>query len=962
MKLKKILASLTAAALAVTTMAFAPVSVSATTLNGSDLSYDLIVKVGSSWTEYYAGSENMAADGSDDRSVTWSAFADSSSNPLDTNSSDPMMQYIARIYYYDGDGSIGLDNFIVPISYSAKKGDTEIIDTTSTVSFAKISDTTYQGELYLSANDTEFTHWDNSLQGNVAGITISSFSSSYSSLSASIAVDIANAIPVTKDNALLDNLNALFGSTPDDDEDNAYSMELAKYVSNPNKVASMMAVFTQKQNSYSYMNGRIVDITEGTVFTNWYMENNEYIAAKADITNESTGGTVKIVFDYVKPESDGCENKLCYVEFYDADGKKLAHVDSTFTELKPCRSIELDKTELELVVGGKETLTAKTTPADTTDPVNWESSDENVATVDENGIVTAVAEGKATITAAANDNVSAECEVTVISKKKITVTVNNEAYGTASADKPEAAEGETVKLTATPNTGCKFVEWQSDEVTVTNNAFTMPAEEVTVTAVFAEKEADEFDIVVLENNYGSVVVEGGLTAAKAGDEINLIVTPIEGLELDYISVNEKIIEGTSFVMPAEDVTISAIFTASTYTIELEVSKGGTASADRTTAIMGETVTITAVPDDGYDLSYIKVNGTKISGTSFTMPAENVKVVVAFYKLVECNISMPEDVSVDVGLVSSNEEVFAAIFGNDYEGLTENHTLSVELHVGGESVVSAEDKALVEAALTPNQKVGLYLDLSLYKKIDDKTEIVTKTIEPISLSIGVPDSIIADGRTYSVMRVHDGKAENIGGTFDSVKKSLLVSSNLFSTYAIVYEDSSKPQVKPAAQSEPVPVVYYSIAADRNVTVSTSSAPEGTVIDVKAAFGYDAYVYCGSQRLMKFTGRGSFVMPAGNVTIVSEENGYLAMIRNAAPNSYIFVYDADMNYIKTNGSVKGIAGEGKITVKLGEEYAGKTVTLYKGRKSTSVKLDSKTLDENGNATFTVEGGKNYTAVVE
>ena len=71
---------------------------------------------------------------------------------------------------------------------------------------------------------------------------------------------------------------------------------------------------------------------------------------------------------------------------------------------------------------------------------------------------------------------------------------------------------------------------------------------------------------------------------------------------------------------------------------------------------------------------------------------------------------------------------------------------------------------------------------------------------------------------------------------------------------------------------------------------------------------------------------------------------------------------MNYIKTNGSRKGIEGEGTITVKLGEEYAGKTVTLYKGRKSTAVELDSAVLDENGNATFTVEGGKNYTAVVE
>ena len=56
------------------------------------------------------------------------------------------------------------------------------------------------------------------------------------------------------------------------------------------------------------------------------------------------------------------------------------------------------------------------------------------------------------------------------------------------------------------------------------------------------------------------------------------------------------------------------------------------------------------------------------------------------------------------------------------------------------------------------------------------------------------------------------------------------------------------------------------------------------------------------------------------------------------------------------------KGKVTVKLGEEYAGRTVTLYKGRKSTKVEVASMVLDENGNATFTVDGGKNYTAVVE
>ena len=552
----------------------------------------------------------------------------------------------------------------------------------------------------------------------------------------------------------------------------------------------------------------------------------------------------------------------------------------------------------------------------------------------------------------------------------ITVKSNDDTYGTASADKTEAAEGETVKISAEPADGYQFDNWVviSGGVTLAdvdeeseNTSFTMPAAEVELEAVFSEIPAGSYAITVKSAEGGSA--KASEKSAVAGTKITLTATPDDGYEFDkwIVSPETVVIENDTFTMPEAAVTITPVFKKSTYTVEVEVIGGGTASADKTTAVMGETVTITAVPDDGYYFpDQIKVNGKYVKGTSFTMPAKNVKVVVEFEKGIEINISIfkPEEVSVDVDFVSSKEDIFAAALGNDYENLYKDHTLSVVMSIAGESAVPAKDKELIKEALHPGQEVGLYLDLSLYKKIDDNTEMVRETIAPISLSIGVPDSIIADGRTYSVMRVHDGKAENIGGDFDSVKKSLLVSSNLFSTYAIVYE--GKAAAEPV--TKPEPVKYYTITTDKNVTASASTAAAGTVIDVKADFGYDAYVYCGTRMLMKITDRGSFVMPAGNVRIVSQENGYLSMVKNAAPNSYIFVYDADMNYIKTNGSVKGIVGKGKVTVKLGEEYAGRTVTLYKGRKSTKVEVASMVLDENGNATFTVDGGKNYTAVVE
>ena len=83
--------------------------------------------------------------------------------------------------------------------------------------------------------------------------------------------------------------------------------------------------------------------------------------------------------------------------------------------------VELDKTTANIPYGGTETLTATVAPDGAADKtVTWSSSDTNVATVDENGVVTAVALGTATITAtAANgtddtaDDKTATCAVTV---------------------------------------------------------------------------------------------------------------------------------------------------------------------------------------------------------------------------------------------------------------------------------------------------------------------------------------------------------------------------------------------------------------------------------------------------------------------------------------------------------------------------------------------------------------------
>ena len=97
--------------------------------------------------------------------------------------------------------------------------------------------------------------------------------------------------------------------------------------------------------------------------------------------------------------------------------------------LSSMAGISLNKASLSLIVGNSETLQAIITPSDATlrESIRWESSNEDVATVDSNGKVVAVKEGNATITASVEGK-KAECRVSVdyIHVSSITLNKTNE--------------------------------------------------------------------------------------------------------------------------------------------------------------------------------------------------------------------------------------------------------------------------------------------------------------------------------------------------------------------------------------------------------------------------------------------------------------------------------------------------------------------------------------------------------
>ena len=110
-------------------------------------------------------------------------------------------------------------------------------------------------------------------------------------------------------------------------------------------------------------------------------------------------------------DSEGLEKRVC--------SKCGAEETRAISKLEPVQvtDVELDITQKALNVGDTFTLTANVKPNNATDKsVTWSSSNTSVAMVDENGVVTAVAEGTATITATASNGVEASCTVTVKQK------------------------------------------------------------------------------------------------------------------------------------------------------------------------------------------------------------------------------------------------------------------------------------------------------------------------------------------------------------------------------------------------------------------------------------------------------------------------------------------------------------------------------------------------------------------
>lgn len=377
-------------------------------------------------------------------------------------------------------------------------------------------------------------------------------------------------------------------------------------------------------------------------------------------------------------------------------------------------AVSIGQPSAEMIIGETVQLTATVTPSSATDKsVTWASSKQSVATITDNGLVTAIAEGQSTITASAGGK-SASCIVTV---SKGTVDVSSVTLNKTSL---ALIKGESETLVATVNPADatdKTVTWTSSNVgvasvdangkvtalasgsaTITAKAgniqatcavtVTVPLESIsinktelslikgqseTLVTTIKPEDATESTIswtssntsVATVESSGKVTAVGGGSAtitAKAGGKeatcsVNVTV-PVESVTLDQTSISIE--EGESVTLSAtvnpEDATDKTVTWSSSNESIASVDQNG-----KVTAIKEGNATIAAKAGEKEAMCSVTVNKKVIPVTSITLDKESLTLFVGNEVTLTATV-LPDDAT-DKTVTWTSSNTSAAIVEN-----------------------------------------------------------------------------------------------------------------------------------------------------------------------------------------------------------------------------------------------------------------------------------------------------------
>ena len=330
----------------------------------------------------------------------------------------------------------------------------------------------------------------------------------------------------------------------------------------------------------------------------------------------------------------------------------------------PVTGITLDKTELTLEEGEMEVLKATVEPIGASDPtVIWASSDETVAVVSD-GVIKALAEGTATITATTKEGGStASCTVTV--------TAPNAGYTAKMPADTEAVIGGTVKIPVVIGNEDEKIGYNAFDISFTYDPEILELVSTQILGVTVTAKDGKINVL----GYGEDRAAGSVPFTLEFKALELEDTEVKITSAQVDNSGNAVVKNASLATLLDDMTV---ITVTGYPVTLPEGFVGESSATP-----GEDYTF-AQPDDHYDHTVrVTVGGkevavTKNSDGSYTIPAEQVngEIVVTATKTGKTfNVTLGTDMTGNT----------TAQYGTDYVATIdrdESYRYTVTVTIGG----------------------------------------------------------------------------------------------------------------------------------------------------------------------------------------------------------------------------------------------------------------------------------------
>ena len=370
-----------------------------------------------------------------------------------------------------------------------------------------------------------------------------------------------------------------------------------------------------------------------------------------------------------------------------------------------------------------------------------------------------------------------------------------------------AVPGAKITIKLTPDYGYQLsgvqlnggatLEAQKDVSTFT---FTMPDTSVHFKGIFTKSEDA---VVTTGNTVKNAAIANGANAANSGN-----------LEL-------KVSDNTEYNTAAATALVSDAVAAEAVDLSLNqvVSKGNGTNWETGITEFEKPITLSLALKDydaNYDYTVVRnhngkltaLDTTAINGTvSFATNQFSTYVIVKKEKSKTPVYSTQANAGAGAPQTTfsqTTKELLDAIglTAAEKKAIANGANANVVLNVNVKTLTEKEAK-LIESVIGKNKMAETY-DINLLLQIAGLADRnITDPSSAIGITITIPDKFINTDtsvkRVYRMVRIHDGKATVIDGTFDANTKQFTFATDGFSTYALVYEDVAATTTTPATTS-------------------------------------------------------------------------------------------------------------------------------------------------------------------